>query len=109
MKKIQAQYKLSVVATRFTSLSAPSRNDALNYVSYVLTDALSEIPLSKLDKKNAVLVGWQCGFEPMYVAVQSYLGGELTEEEAEDIAKDFLEEKKWFSGESKDADYILMP
>jgi hypothetical protein len=101
MKKIQGHY---VVAA-----NKMPRQEALKYVSYVLDDALSPLPMSKLDKKNAVLVGWQCGFEPLFVAVQSYLNVKLTEADAEDIAKDYLEEKKWFSGEPKDADYILMP
>jgi hypothetical protein len=103
------------IVKRFKNLKQPvkantmSRSDALKYVSYVVDDALSILPLSKLDKKNAVLVGWQCGFEPLFVAVQSYLNVKITEDEAEDIARDLLEEKKWFSKEPKDADYILMP
>lgn len=88
-----------------------SRQDALKYVSYVLDDALAPLPISKLDDRNAVLVGWQCGYEPMFVAVQSYLNVQIAARDAEEIAKDYLEEKKWFSGEgtSREAHYIIMP
>ncbi len=88
--------------------AALSRMDSLKYVSYVVDDNATQIPSNKLDKKKAVLVGWQCGFEPLFVAVQSEFL-KLTAADAEDIAKEFLEKKRWFSGEPTDADYILMP
>jgi hypothetical protein len=41
--------------------------------------------------------------------VQSYLDVFLTAEEAEDIAKDYLNEIGWFTEGPRDADYILLP
>jgi hypothetical protein len=72
------------------------RHDALQYVGYHLDDALSP----KIDAPipdNAVLVGWQCGFEPMFVAVSSYLPNvTLSKDSAVDIAVDYLMEIEWF-------------
>lgn len=92
-----------------------NREQALPYVSYCLDDALTvtydytkeEIP------KDAVLVGWQCGFEPMFVAVWSYLGGKLDADSAEEIATDYLQEIGWFDRLTEDdeppiADYIIV-
>lgn len=74
-----------------------TRENAVPYVSYVLDDALSEHPVSDL-LPNAVLVGWQCGFEPLFVAVQSYLPNtKIDADEAVEIATDFLLERKWFA------------
>jgi hypothetical protein len=84
-----------------------TRDRALPYVSYYLDDALSERTAADMPP-NARLVGWQCGFEPMFVAVWSYLGdGHLDMAEAADIAIDFLEEKKWFAGDDHEPDYII--
>lgn len=84
-----------------------TREQALPYVSYLVDDALGEHPLSDL-LPNARLVGWQCGFEPLIVAVQSYLPDTRVDaSDAEDIAADLLAEKKWFPGEPTPADFIL--
>lgn len=84
-----------------------TRKRALPYVGYVVNDALGEMKLADM-LPNARLVGWQCGFEPMFVAVQSYLPGiTLDGDEAEEIARDFLAERKWFAGEPVEADYII--
>lgn len=56
---------------------------------------------------SSVLVGWQCGFEPLFVAVHSYLDVELDEDEAAEMAKDYLAERGWFSDEPTDPDYII--
>lgn len=62
---------------------------------------------SKLSDK-AKFVGFQCGFECHWVAVQSYLNCEISDCEAEEIAIDYLEEKGWFSSEENhSADYII--
>jgi hypothetical protein len=81
---------------------------ALPYVSRILDEALSaDHPLSDI-RSDAVLVGWRCGFEPLFIAVQSYIPGVvLTTEEAEEIATDWLIERKWFSGEPREADYVI--
>jgi len=86
------------------------RSDAIPYISYCIDDALAEhdvadlmLPLSSKVK----LVGWQCGFEPLFVAVWSYLDVELDDNEAEEIARDFLTERKWFADEPTEADYVI--
>ena len=76
-----------------------------DYVGYVCDDALSgralaEVPSNQLDSilLNCRLVGWQCGFEPMIIAVHSYLPGvSIDSDEAEDLATDYLDEISWFS------------
>lgn len=85
------------------------RTDALEYVSYAVDDALSERDPGEAPA-NARLVGWQCGFEPLFVAVWSYLPGvRLDAADAEDLARDLLQEKGWFSDNDNppDADYII--
>jgi hypothetical protein len=83
-----------------------NRTQAIPYISYCVDDALSERSLNDMPA-NARLVGWQCGFEPLFVAVWSYLDIRIDDADAEDIARDLLTEKKWFSGEPTDADYII--
>ena len=106
------------------------RKDAIDYVAFVVDDAGSgrelgadphaiirehdpEI-LENYDHTFGLgfahpsrLVGWQCGFEPLFVAVHSYLDVILPDEEAEDMAKEFLLERDWFGASPRDADYIL--
>lgn len=93
-----------------------TRNDALPYVSFVVDDAGSGRELGADmhattretgHKYRSVLVGWQCGFEPLFVAVHSYLDVELDDQEAEEMAQEYLAERNWFSGEPTDADYII--
>lgn len=85
-----------------------TREMAKPYISFVLDDALSDAHTVADVQPNARLIGWQCGFEPLFVAVQSYLPNvTLTLDEAHDIAKDYLTEKKWFAGEPTDADYLI--
>ena len=84
-----------------------SREDAMHYVSVGVDDGLSVRSLDEMPA-DARLVGWQCGFEPMFVAVWSYLPGlVLTDEEAADIAVEYLCEMKWFSGEPTEPDFII--
>jgi hypothetical protein len=83
---------------------------ALPYVSYVLDDALSADHAVADMLPNATLVGWQCGFEPLFVAVQSYLPDTLIDgQDAEEIAAGYLNERGWF-GEAgpHDCDYIIL-
>ncbi len=85
-----------------------NRKAAMAYCSFAVDDSgnprrLDEIPTT------ARLVGWQCGFEPLFVAVWSYLPGiTLDESDAEELATDLLRERGWFgdAGE-RDADYII--
>jgi len=96
-----------------------TREQALPYVSYAVDDALSERRVDEMPP-TARLVGWQCGFEPLFVAVWSYVnqpGDEIMFDpaEAEEIAADFLIEKGWFTDgkkapddfEAPPADYVL--
>lgn len=83
-----------------------TREQALPYVSHILDDALS--PAHNTPAESARLVGWQCGLEPLFVAVQSYLPGVvLSPEEAAEIATDYLAEIGWFGGEPREPDYII--
>ena len=84
-----------------------TREDALQYVHVCIDDAMAVQSIEAMPA-DARLVGWQCGFEPLFVAVWSYLPGvKLDDDEAEEIARDYLIEIKWFSGEPTDADYII--
>jgi len=83
-----------------------TREQALPYVSFCVDDAMAYRSIDDMPD-NARLIGWQCGFEPLFVAVWSYLGVRLSDNEAETIAVDLLEERKWFSDEPQDADYII--
>jgi hypothetical protein len=93
-----------------------NRNDALEYVSFVVDDAgcgrrlhgdQHAIAREESYRHPSVLVGWQCGFEPMFVAVHSYLDVAITDADAEEIAQEYLAELGWFSDGITDADYII--
>jgi hypothetical protein len=89
-------------------LNAMTRDQALPYVSFGVDDAMS--PRDPKDAPfNARLVGWQCGFEPLFVAVWSYLGGRLDDDEAVELATDLLVERKWFynNDQPTQPDYVL--
>jgi hypothetical protein len=85
------------------------REAALQYVSCCLDNALCERDIADMPA-NARLVGWQCGFEPMFVAVWSYLDDQpMDMAEAEEIATDYLQEKRWFADNDSPpaADYVI--
>jgi hypothetical protein len=82
------------------------RSDAIPYISYCVDDALSERRLDEMPD-NARLIGWQCGFEPLFVAVWSYLDVKLGTDDAIDIATDFLVEKDWFANGPTEPDHIF--
>jgi hypothetical protein len=114
--RVQAHYQV---------VAAPNRKQALEYVGHVITPDGKKLPANSINPKTAILVGWQCGFEPMYVAIQDEDGDELSlsDIDAEDIAKKYLTKINWFSEEDeeedddgsesgnqkKDCDYIHMP
>jgi hypothetical protein len=86
-----------------------TKDDAVRYLSFAVDDALSE---RRTDERpdNARLIGWQCGFEPLFVAVWSYLPGvTLSDDDAEELARDLLQEKRWFADcdNPPPADYII--
>ncbi len=90
-----------------------NRADAMQYISFGVDDAGHGYNVN--DARRAApyarLVGWQCGFEPLFVAVWSYLPDvRLDDDEAEELARTLLEERCWFgidAEDSRDADYIL--
>ena len=84
------------------------REEMLKYVGHHVDDAMSNE--EKEIAENTRLVGFQCGFEPMVVAVHSYLPDcSCDDGEAEELAIDSLEEKGWFDGSTRehDADFII--
>jgi hypothetical protein len=94
------------------------RQDAIPYVSFLVNDALHAADMVEMGSDaDAIiadprtrLVGWQCGFEPLFVAVYSYLPNvRVSEEEAQEIAKDYLLERGWFSDPDadNDPDYVF--
>lgn len=83
-----------------------TKSDATKYISYAVDDALCEHNPDDRPS-NCRFVGWQCGFEPLFVAVWSYLGVRLGDEEAEELAADLLAEKHWFAGVIAPADYVI--
>jgi hypothetical protein len=82
------------------------RKAALPYISFCLDDSLNVRELDNMPK-NARLIGWQCGFEPLFVAVWSYMGFELDGDSAIDIATDYLRERKWFGDNEREPDYVI--
>ncbi|MBT2325505.1 hypothetical protein J7E62_24535 [Variovorax paradoxus] len=87
-----------------------NRADALPYVGHCVDDTLNHTEGCRSHDipDNARLVGWQCGFEPMFVAVWSYLDIRLEDEEAIDIAIDLLDEIGWFNGEPpREPDHVI--
>lgn len=85
-----------------------TREDAKKYVSYCLEidDPLCFREVEDVPE-NARIVGWQCGFEPMCVAVWSGTGEQVTEADAEEIALEFLRDIHWFVDGPRDADFVL--
>lgn len=109
-----------------------TRADAIPYVAYVVDDSgngreIGADPHAVVRPGNrarlltdtrtdpeslcyaSVLVGWQCGFEPLFVAVHSYMDVRIDDTDAENMAREYLEERGWFSDPAGDhsADYII--
>ena len=90
--------------------------DLKSYVGYVVDDALNGWKLGEdlqyaVIKPASVLVCWQCGYEPMCVAVNSYLDGEdnpdwIEDQDAEELATDYLEEIGWLT-DGRECDRIV--
>lgn len=74
-----------------------NRTTAIQYIAHCLDDALAVRQLAEMPN-NARLIGYQCGYEPLFIAVWSYLPGiTLNVDEAEEIARDYLTELGWFA------------
>jgi len=91
-----------------------TREQAMDYVSFCVDDALGERSIDDMPP-NARLIGWQCGFEPLFVAVWSYLSDtqgnadRVDDDDAVSIATDLLMERKWFADNDNptEPDYII--
>lgn len=84
-----------------------NRKQATPYIGHCVDSALAERRITDMPA-NARLVGWQCGFEPMFVAVWSMFDGvKLDSDEAAEIATDLLIEKNWFAAEPTEPDFII--
>jgi hypothetical protein len=101
-----------------------TREQALPYVSFGVDNALVAFgtghamfsgPLPDPIPANAVLVGWQCGSEPLFVAVWSYMTDtrgnrdQVDADEAIDLATDMLGQKGWFTDNESppEPDYVI--
>lgn len=85
-----------------------NRQDVEKYVSFALNDRGVPRPVAELSRRPmAVLVGWQVGFEPLFIAVWSDLDLPLYQGDAIDIATQFLESINWFPGEPTDPDFVV--
>lgn len=104
-----------------------TRKMAIPYVSYVVDDALCGRKLgddihaivrdggddimcrNRVDgfEYPSVLIGWQCGFEPLFVAVHSYLDVRLSDADCVALALDYLSEVGWVSDGATEPDYII--
>lgn len=90
-----------------------TRDQALPYVGWIADDAgsfrkPSDLPCDGLT--CAYLIGWQCGFEPMFVACKSYLPDvRLDVKEALLMAMRGLKDIDWFGGRQRNPDYIIEP
>lgn len=74
---------------------SPKRSELVALTCHFLDDALSVRTQADMPAEKVRFVAYQCGFEPMVVAVWSYLGIMLEEDEAEEIASDYLREIGW--------------
>lgn len=85
-----------------------TRKQAIPYISHIINDAL-HVDDGLTLSPDARLVGWQCGFEPMFIAVQSYIPGVVIDaSDAEDIAIEYLVERGWFGKDGpSEAEYIF--
>jgi hypothetical protein len=88
-----------------------TRADVRDYVGYAVDDALNPRALCEIPQPDTHVryIGWQCGFEPLFVAVWSHLPDtRLDADEAVGLATDLLAEKGWFAATaSRTPDYVL--
>ena len=83
-----------------------------DFAGYVIDDALNGRKYgsdkSAICHTNSRIIGWQCGFEPMIVIVNSYLSDvEIETDHAIDLATDYLDEIGWFSNGSIAPDIVI--
>ena len=81
------------------------RETAIEYIGHHVDDAGS--PHAQPITDCTKLVGWQCGFETMFVAVHSYLNCACDDDEAKELATDYLCEIGWFGDDIREPDFIM--
>lgn len=84
-----------------------NRTEAIKYLRDEGVDTANAFRLASDRPPNARLIGWNCGAEPMFVAVWCYLGFRVDDYDAIELAVDYLCEKKWFSGPPTQPDFVL--
>lgn len=87
-----------------------NRQQAMPYVSFAVNDSGNQSSSNeKFIPKHARLVGWQCGFEPLFVAVYSTVGVRLDDSDAEEIATELLQKRNWFTDneDPPSADFVI--
>jgi hypothetical protein len=96
-----------------TPIRTITKADLLPYVVYTVNDALAadlatgEV-LKRIPIERIRFVVWACGSEPVVVLVYSYLPGcSIDNEEAINLARDLLTERKWFSNGPVEPDFVL--
>jgi hypothetical protein len=81
--------------------------DAIPYIGFHVDTAQSPDPFP-LHEGPVTLVGWQCGFVLMFVAVRCYLGTVVGYDEAVELATDYLKEANWFGfDDPRGPDHLL--
>jgi hypothetical protein len=86
-----------------------TREEAIQYVSFQMDDARGRRNAKPSDvSQDDRLVGFHQDLETVFVAVRSHLPGvKLTDQIAEDLARDYLTEIGWFGEESLEAKFIF--
>jgi len=87
-----------------------TREEAIQYVSFQMDDAHDRRSAKPDDvNSNDRLVGFhESPGVVVFVAVRSHLPGvRLTDQVAEDLARDYLTEIGWFGEESLEAEFIF--
>lgn len=86
-----------------------TREEAIQYVCFQMDDAQSRGGAKPGDvKPDDRLVGFHQDLETVFVAVRSYLPGvRLTDQDAKDLARDYLTEIGWFGEESLEAEFLF--
>ena len=86
-----------------------TREEAIQYVSFQMDDAHDRRNAKPSDvNQDDRLVGFRQDLETVFVAVRCHLPGvRLTDQVAEDLARDYLTEIGWFGEESLEADFLF--
>jgi hypothetical protein len=86
-----------------------TREDAIQFVCFQMDDARDRRHATPSDvASDDRLVGFHQYYETVFVAVRSHCPGvRLTDEIAEELARDYLTEIGWFGEESLRAEFIF--